>query len=279
MTGERAWFGAAAFAAVILVAAVLAIAGVFSGDGEGGGDAADDDFGLTVRTEQQAAPPGRPSVKRIRVGGRPDAIAAGAGYVWITDSFAGTLRRIRPGSERPVDVEASGFPTDVSADADAAWLALPDRGAVQRVTVTGPEEPVRAMGFPFQIAAGEEAVWAMAQRAVSRVDPGGGPVAAPIPLGGNGAAIAAGEGWVWVARGNREVVRIDPDSGELSQRGAQVPGVFNVTAGESAAWALGVRGRLTRIDPGTGEPAAGRPRVPPRGAPHQPDNTQPAPDR
>ena len=131
------------------------------------------------------------------------------------DSLAGTLKRIHPQSERPVRVEAAGFPTDVSAGEGAAWLALPDRGAVQRVTVEGPGEPIKVRGFPFQVAAGEGAVWAMSQKSVERVDasPPGNLDGPPMSLGGNGSAIAAGEGWVWVARANREVVRIRPRSG------------------------------------------------------------------
>jgi streptogramin lyase len=103
----------------------------------------------------------------------------------------------------------------------------------------------------------------MSQKAIERLDPGSGrPGGQPTPLEGSGSSIAAGTGWVWVTRSNREVVRISPDDGELSQAAAGVPGAFSVAVGESAAWALGAGGTLARIDPEGGE-ASGTPvRVP-----------------
>jgi hypothetical protein len=252
VSGDRIWIAAVAIGGALVVVAALAIAGVFDG-GNGGGEPVADDFGSIEA--QEAAAPEEPQVKRIRVGGRPDAIAAGAGYVWVVDSLAGTLKRIQPESLRPVDVQAAGFPTDVSAGTRGAWLALPDRGAVQRVTVEGPGPPVELSQFPFQIAVGEGAAWAMSQNSVQRVDESGGNLdGPPMKLGGSGSAIAAGEGWVWVARNNREVVRIQPPGG-APESAADVPGAFNIAVGESAAWVLGAKGTLTRLDPETGEPA------------------------
>jgi hypothetical protein len=254
MSGERGWIAIAALGGAVVVVAALAIAGVF-GEGDGSEPAADD-FGSVEAPKASSPTESQPQVKRIKVGGSPDTIAAGAGYVWVGDSLAGTLKRLQPESLRPVDVEAAGFPTDVSAGEGAAWLALPDRGAAQGVTVDGPGEPVKVRGFPFQIAAGEGSVWAMSQKTVERVDPSSDQSdGSPISLEGSGASIAAGEGSVWIARGNREVARIDPGDGELQDDPADVPKVFNVTTGESAAWALGADGVLTRLDPGTGQPA------------------------
>jgi hypothetical protein len=239
--GERGWIAAAVIGGALVLVAALAIAGVFDG---GDSEPTADDFGAPAAAPEPEAPPQQPVVKRIEVGGRPDTIAAGAGYVWVGDTLAGTLKRIHPQSERPVRVEAAGFPTDISAAQGAAWLALPDRGAVQRVTVDGPAEPIKVRGFPFQVAAGE-------------ASPPGSVDGPPMSLEGNGSAIAAGEGWVWVTRSNREVVRIRPPGGQPEQV-AEIRGAFNITAGESAAWVLGARGDLTRLDAETGE-AAGDP--------------------
>jgi hypothetical protein len=248
----------AGLGALVLVVAILAIAGVFPSDDEGGSTTASD-FGMPTATTAAPAPPAQPAAKRIPVGGRPDSISAGAGQIWVTDSFGGTLKRINPRSGRPTGIPVAGFPTDVSAGEGAAWVALPDRGAVQRVTASGPAQPERAVGFPFQLAAGEGAIWAMSQKAVERLDPATGrPEGEPTQLPGAGSDIAAGAGWVWVTRSNRDVVRISPDDGELSDSAASVPGAFNVAVGESAVWALGAKGTLTRIDPDGGE-AAGSP--------------------
>lgn len=94
----------------------------------------------------------------------------------------------------------------------------------------------------------------MSEGSVERVDPGGEDVSDPVELGGQGAAIAAGEGGVWVVRSNAQVLKLDPGSGE-TVKAVKVPGAFNVAVGESAVWALGasggggVGGTLTRIDP------------------------------
>jgi streptogramin lyase len=245
----------------------LAVALLAAGCGEDDEPAsAGDEFGET--TEQTAtvnpeAPP-EPEVERIAVEGRPDAIAAGAGYVFVTDSFAGSLQRINPRSLRVRNEPVAGFPIDVAAGEGAGWVAYPDTGTVQRVDARRPGEVIEVSGFPFEVAAGEGAVWAMSQKTVERIDPGTGESeGSPTRLGGSGASIAAGEGWVWVARRNREVVRISPDDGELSTTVAEVPNAFSVTTGESAAWALGAPqpgapGTVTRIDPDTGS-AAGDP--------------------
>ncbi len=238
----------------MLVVAILAIAGVFSSDDEETGTPAQNFGETTTTTATSPAPPAQPAVKRIPVGGRPDSISAGVGLVWLTDSFAGTFKKINPRSDRLQGLPAVGFPTDVSAGEGAAWIALPDRGQVEWVGVRRPIHVGDVEGFPFQIAAGEGAVWAMSEKAVEGLDPATGkPNGPPTQLHGAGSDIAAGEGWVWVTRSNRDVVRISPDDGELSDSAASVPGAFNVAVGESAVWALGAKGTLTRIDPDSGE--------------------------
>ena len=64
-------------------------------------------------------------MRRLAVGGRPDSIAAGGGYVWVVDSFAGRVSRLNPASKKPIPVEVAGYPTDVAGDDGGAWLALP----------------------------------------------------------------------------------------------------------------------------------------------------------
>jgi streptogramin lyase len=254
----------AVLGAAVLIVAILAIAGVFSSDDEGDVPPTEN-FGeiTTAATTTTPAPTAQPMVKRIPVGGRPDAISAGAGLVWVTDSFAGTLKKINPRNDTPHGIPAAGFPTDVSAGEGAAWVALPDRGEVEWVGTTGPIHLQEVRGFPFQIAASEGAVWAMAQKTVERLDPATGrPDGQPTQLHGAGSDIAAGEGWIWVTRSNRAVVRISPDDGELSDSEAGVPGAFNVAVGESAVWALGAQGTLTRIDPESGEAEGSPLRVP-----------------
>jgi streptogramin lyase len=272
--GNRPLAAAAIAGALVLAAGILAIAGVFSDGDEGPSEGKD--FGITVTAPEPPRPSPEPTTEVIRVGDvRPDSIAAGAGSVWATDSFSGKLVQINPRNASSTRVtQAAGFPTAVTAGEGAAWLALPDRGAVQRVPRSGrAAEPERVEGFPFQISAGEGAVWAMSQKSVERIDPASGrPDSSPTRLGGSGAEIAAGEGWVWIARGNREVVRISPDDGELSDASTKVPGAFNVAVGEGAVWVLSAplpepgakpaTASLVRIDPDGNEIAGDPVRIP-----------------
>jgi DNA-binding beta-propeller fold protein YncE len=248
--GERTWIVAVVAGALVVVVGVLAIAGVFSGDG--GGDAPAGDFGDI--SAEPAPPPPEPTVRRIEVGGRPDSIAAGGGYVWVGDSFGGKLNRLNPASKKPIPVEPAGFPTDIAADDGGAWLALADRGAVQRVTADeGALPPVKQDGFPFGVALGDEALWSLEEGDVTKLSPvTGRPAGTVFGFAQSASSIAAGEGGVWVARDNREVARFQSNGETLEPEVAQVPGAFNVTVGEGAAWVLGAAGTLTRLDPRSG---------------------------
>jgi streptogramin lyase len=266
-SSDRPLIAVITLAAAVLIVAVLAIAGVFSG-GEDGGEPAAQDFGETTTAATPTAPAAEPTVTRIPVAGSPDAISAGAGFIWVSDSLGGTLKRLDPESGQPTGIPVAGFPTDVGAGEGGVFVTLPDRGAVQRITGARAEAPVRVQGFPFQIAAGEDAAWAMSQDTVERIDASSGrPDGEPISLDGPGSSIAAGEGSVWVTRANREVVRISPEGGEISGSPAAAPGAFSVAVGDSAVWALGAdgpKGSLTRIDPGSGE-TVGKPIAVPGG--------------
>ena len=258
MSDRRRWAAIAAAAVVLLAAGIIAIAAT----SDGGDDTETPKPGTapetgTIEAGESPPSPSPPRVRRIPVGGNPDSIAAGGEFVWVADSLRGTVRRIHPEGDRPIPVEAAGFPTDVAADESGAWLALPDRGAVQRLSPDAPPgPPVQTRGFPFRLALGESGLWAMSQKAVERLDPATGDAGGdPIMLAGGGAAaIAAGEGWVWVVRARGDVLQIDPDSGRpRPEPGASLPGVFEVATGEGAAWALETRGTLDRIDPGSGD--------------------------
>jgi streptogramin lyase len=101
----------AVLGAAVLIVAILAIAGVFSSDDEGDVPPTEN-FGeiTTAATTTTPAPTAQPMVKRIPVGGRPDAISAGAGLVWVTDSFAGTLKKINPPTTRRTASRPPAFP-------------------------------------------------------------------------------------------------------------------------------------------------------------------------
>jgi YVTN family beta-propeller protein len=99
----------------------------------------------------------------VAVGPDPNAIAAGAGGIWVAVAGTDTVMRIDP----------------VDGDPIAA--------------ITVGEEPV-------DVAVGEAGVWVAnsASRSVSKIDPSTNKVVATIALGNRPDAITVGEGYVWV---------------------------------------------------------------------------------
>ncbi|HSJ17048.1 MAG TPA: hypothetical protein VK920_03035 [Solirubrobacterales bacterium] len=245
-------------ALVAAIAAILALAGVLSnGDDEqpvpatttvpvGGPDAPEPVTGDGAT---------RPRVTTVRVGGRPTAVLAGPGGVWVADSFSRRASVLDSESKdaKPTAFSLEGPASDVAATDDAAWFALPEQQALERRHAKGPEgsgELIEVAGFPSVLAGADEAVYALSDRAVEAIDADTAEVVDEFRLGGFGSGLAVGEGYVWAAVDNRNVVRIDPESGE-SDGGVRVPEVFTVTADGGFVWALSASGRLTRIAPDT----------------------------
>jgi streptogramin lyase len=162
------------------------------------------------------------------------------------------VKRLNPASDRPIPVEPAGFPTDVAADDEAAWLALPDRGAIQRMTGDGgAERPIELDDFPFGIAVGEGGIWTLSERMIERVDPASGESDGPATKVPGASAIAAGESAVWVLR-RGSIVRLDPGTGEVDGEPIPAPGAVDVAAGLGYVWVASGDGTLTRLDSGTG---------------------------
>ena len=83
-----------------------------------------------------------------------------------------------------------------------------------------------------------------------------------MPIGGHPAAIAVGEGAVWVANADQQtLVRIDPKSKDVTSIGLGTD-VADVAVGFGSVWVAGGNGEtLTRIDPKQNAPeASDRPR-------------------
>jgi len=242
---------------VAAVVAILALAGVFSGGDE-------DEATQAVRPVQTPAAEetvperqpaeARPRLTTVRVGGRPAAVAAGQGGVWVADSFerrATVLDSEAPDAE-PTTFSLDGPATDVAVTEDGAYYALPEQQSVERRERADPAPPgeiVEVDGFPFGVAAVGGSVWALSESSVEVIDPESGDVTDELDLDGFASSLAFGEGAVWVAEENREVARLDPASGEPDGEPVEVREAFGVTTGEGAAWVVSASGEVTRIDP------------------------------
>jgi DNA-binding beta-propeller fold protein YncE len=63
--------------------------------------------------------------KPVPLGGEPSAIAVGDGSVWVTDVFAGTLKRIDPdGMSIEDEVRVGTQPASVAFGYGSLWVAV-----------------------------------------------------------------------------------------------------------------------------------------------------------
>ena len=222
-------------------------------------------------------------------GGLPVGMSAGATGVWVTEWCGGSLLRIFPQQQRPIQrvplpalrilgeggggsrycaVNADAGPIWASNDVPAALVRVDvdpasDSAEVARVIrfpghgVPGFEE---RLGGPTAVAADEETVWTVdyGNDLVHRIDPETGEIVREIGVGSGPSAVAAGAGSVWVANEKEDSVsRIDARS-NLVRKTISVGEVPSAAAlGEGAVWvANSGDGTVSRIDPETNEVVA-----------------------
>jgi YVTN family beta-propeller protein len=157
-------------------------------------------------------------VGSVSVGVRPSSIAYGEGTVWVALDDR-TLVRIDPTTRTVVKlIPLEATPTGIAVAKSAVWIANGQAGSVSRVdpgvnalTATIPDVAPRSnLG---SIAVGEGAVWfASGIGTVARINPSTNELLARDIVSGTApAAMAAGEGSVWVANsGESTVSRLNP---------------------------------------------------------------------
>ncbi|MGH2673919.1 MAG: hypothetical protein ACRDH1_00660 [Actinomycetota bacterium] len=200
--------------------------------GEGGvwvvvpGDDTDGGYGGTV---ERIDPATNQVVASIPVD-TSDAVAAGAGSVWVTgvtntvgpsgqtSDFNGVVLRIDPDTNRVVDriPYQGGSPYDIAADATGVWVALST---------------------------------ANRSGAILHFDPTTGEQVAAIPVADVPYTVTTGEGYVWVLLGPRGLVKIDPVTDEVVATIDVNPMPFEMAVGEGSVW---VQSWLSAFDPGVG---------------------------
>jgi hypothetical protein len=153
-------------------------------------------------------------------------------------------------------------PAPQPGPAAATTRAPPERPVPPRPGVTARIE-VGHGGGPLLFGAGGLWVGAWRDRAVVRVDPGSGRVAARFPVAGRGpVGLAVDAATVWVVRPDAdEVLRLDPGSGRVVARIPLGPLPFEaapgdrrfqpslVAVGAGAGWVASARGAVARVDP------------------------------
>ena len=155
-------------------------------------------------------------------------------------------------------IPLSASPDAIAAGAGSIWVAMSDRGAVSRIdpATNTVQQTIPIPGGPSALAVGGGFVWVADTLAgtVARIDPranGGQVVGKPIRVGNAPSAIAYGLGAVWVANSvDRTVIRIDPVTGTAGRPISVEEGADGVAAGDGSVWVIGQsHGVLSRIDP------------------------------
>jgi YVTN family beta-propeller protein len=213
--------------------AVAAIAGGLSvGLGGSGG-------GILVRANSLGLidPKTNRVIGQIGVGVRPDSVAVGQGAVWVGNEVDKTLSRIDPRSRavaRAIPLGAS--PTGVAAGYGAVWMAEGPAGWLERVdpTLNAVTKTFRSLTGSVRVTStgagsvtiGGGAVWvAFGTSAVARIDPPTNRLIADTYAGRGPAAIAYGDGIVWIAnQGDNTVSRFSTTTNRT---------VFTVTVGRA----------------------------------------------
>jgi hypothetical protein len=98
-----------------------------------------------------------PASARLRLSpGRTLALAAGAGYLWVTAADGGEVLRIDPATQAVKRVHVGGFPIGIVVTGGSVWVAVRDRGTVVRLD----PRSLRQVGEPIRV--GTKPSWLVA---------------------------------------------------------------------------------------------------------------------
>jgi DNA-binding beta-propeller fold protein YncE len=251
-----------AFVALLVlgvVAAALAVTGVFSG---GGGDGADDGGSFSDQPADTADQPTAPKVleKTIPAGAGPDGIAVDGTTVWVSNSRGGTLTRLSTKTNKQIGepIRVGNNPDEVEASNGIVWVANTDDNTVTRWEPGDQREFAVGPG-PEGLSLGERFLWVTNGDgdSVSRIELSSGEVQPPIPVGRKPIGIYAGKQFVWVTNSfSRSVTRLDPATGAIVDT---IDGVGKniraVTEAFGFAWVSSAdpNGMVMRLNLDTGE--------------------------
>jgi YVTN family beta-propeller protein len=191
----------------------------------------------------------------VPVGKRPTAVAAGMGFVWVTNSGADSVSRIDPKRKVavPINLAPGSSPSGVAVGAGAVWVANSGDATVSRIDPATSRVvtniPVRPGPTGIVVAFGSVWVTNALDASITEINPTTTKTRV-IPVGAGPTGIAAGAGYLWVTnQGEGTVTRIDPDTHVPDSPIAVGKGPVGISIGEDAAWvANNLDGSLSRID-------------------------------
>ena len=200
-------------------------------------------------------------VAAIKVGERPQAIAASGGDIWALNFADQTVSRIDARSRTVTrTLSVGGAPTGIAIGGGSVWITTGfgqngGSGSLLRFNINDNSLSARidvgdgADGVVF----GGDQVWVTNEvsDSVARVDPQTNSVIS-IPVGHNPKSIAFGAGAVWVANTlDNSVSRVDPTTSHVTRISLRFP-PSGIAATAEAVWVTSASGSsLVRIDPRT----------------------------
>lgn len=251
-----------------LAGVVLALRGSDGGSsppGPAGSSTGLADTGSTgALTPTEETPASR--TRTIDVGGFPNAVAVGAGSVWVVRDGR-RLLRLDPETSSVVarigagDELGSERPCSVATGQGAVWVTTVS-GSVARIS---PRTNRLSRLIPVDdaacVAVARSGVWVTSPNrgVISRIDPATNEVVAEITVGAFPQGVAVGFGSVWVASSdppngvNGSVSRIDPRTNQVAFAIPLSNLPEYLAVGEGAVWASGNDGTVRLIEPSTNQ--------------------------
>jgi ABC-type transport system substrate-binding protein/DNA-binding SARP family transcriptional activator len=157
----------------------------------------------------------------VPVGARPDAMASGAGSLWVANLDDQTVTRVDPVSDRTLrTIPIGGAPMSITAAASGVWVT-DSAGHVSRIDTTYDRVATRrsfaVLGSEFggsvrPTLAAFGSLWVVdPDGLISRIDPDSERRLGSVEVGNDPSAVAAGAGSIWVVnQADGTATRIDP---------------------------------------------------------------------
>ena len=242
----------------VVAAAVAVPLFAFSSNGSGGSHAsvplAGDSLGVVDLSSGRI-------LASVPLGSSPNAVATGAGSIWVALSNRGVVERVDPTTNTVQQtIVLKGSPSAIAVGGGFVWVAESLAGKVVQIdpNANGGQKvaSIPVGNGPTGIVYGLGAVWVAnsVDNTVVRIDPATGAKSAPISVDAGADAIAAGDGAVWVTSAAAGVLsKIDPEARSVSGTTNVGNDPVAVTTGAGAVWVANSEdGTVSRVDPATG---------------------------
>ena len=166
---------------------------------------------------------GKPVARSVAILGEEGSFGFGAGAVWaLADAGDGArLLALDPDDLQTDDMIRLPFPgSQVVFGSDSVWISSPRGEVVMQVEPTSgrvARTPLPGLSEGAAIASGEGSIWVGTEEALARIDPSSGDVTAMIDEAFTGATgwVTVAFGTVWVRNSTSFLLAIDPTTDQI----------------------------------------------------------------